>query len=250
MKRMKILLTGSEGFIGSNFRAKYSDHYDFVSLDMLHNLFWSPQDIRTHVKDPSIDAVVHLAALAGVRRSHKIPEAYWEMNVDGSRNIFEQYDCPIVWASSSSIYEWWLSPYATTKKVCEEIAPDNALGLRFHTVYGDDSRPDMLYHKVLRHDVEYVTNHTRDWTHVYDVSDAIHICLTNWEKVRHNRAIDVGNGEPVSVKEMVDHLWKDNNLPFREVVGEREHTCANPTVLKELGWKPKHHILRDNHESV
>lgn len=238
---MKILLTGAEGFIGRNFYSMYQDKYHITRyggdiLDMELNYFESHYDM-----------VIHLAGLAGVRASHEQPEEFWKNNVDGSRRVFEQCEeikIPVIYASSSSVYEWWLSPYATTKKVVEEIAPSRSLGLRFHTVYGPDSRPDMLYDRVLKRDVSYVTNHARDWTHVEDVCTAIDICIQNWRKI-DLPVIDVGNGMPRSVKDMVDHLWPDNNLPEREVSGEREYTCADPSVLVQLGWKPQHDILTD-----
>lgn len=233
----KLLLTGSAGFIGRNFKRLYEHKYEFECVDIL-------EDVRNVEHDASIDAVVHLGAYAGVRRSHEIPEEYWAMNVDGSQRVFDEYSGkPIVWASSSSIYEWWLSPYATTKMVCEQIAPDYTLGLRFHTVYGEDSRPDMLYDKLKRREVEYITNHTRDWTHVEDVCSAIDLCLENFDELYRLRAIDVGNGQPVTVKEMADRVWPDNNLPLREVTGERQDTCADPTILLQYGWNPKHFIL-------
>lgn len=238
---MKVLLTGSSGFIGRNFFKQYVGKYEFRCLDLKED----NDDIRKHCYDPSIDAVVHLGAYAGVRRSHEMPEEFWSMNVDGTKRIFDEYfGVPIVWASSSSIYEWWLSPYATTKKVCEEIAPTNTLGLRFHTVYGNDSRPDMLYDRLLKRDVEYITNHTRDWTHVYDVCSAIDLCLDKFDDMQHYRAIDVGNGNPHTVKELADHLWPDNNLPVREVTGERTDTCADPTILLKHGWKPEYNVLK------
>lgn len=231
---MKILLTGANGFIGRNFFKQYVGKYEFLCLDIA-------DDIRKHEYDPSIDAVVHLGAYAGVRRSHEIPEEFWEMNVVGSERIFDEYGgIPIVYASSSSIYEWWLSPYATTKKVVETIAHGYTLGLRFHTVYGEDSRPDMIYDRLLRRDVEYITNHTRDWTHVYDVCSAIDICIENFDKMHKYHAIDVGYGQPRTVKSMADELWPDNNLPVREVTGEREHTCADPSILLQYGWKPEY----------
>lgn len=240
---MKILLTGSSGFIGRNFFKQYIGKYEFLCLDIKEDI---NDDIRNHVYDPTVDAVVHLGAYAGVRRSHQIPEEFWSMNVEGTRRIFnEYYGKPIIWASSSSIYEWWLSPYATTKKVCEEIAPNGTLGLRFHTVYGEDSRPDMLYDKLKRRDVEYITNHTRDWTHVYDVCSAIDLCIENFDELSWYKAIDVGNGNPHTVKELADHLWPDNNLPVREVTGERENTCADPTILSQYGWEPEHDVLED-----
>lgn len=246
MNKKKILLTGSRGlkpgFIGGNFALHYSDKYDITEYE---------GDIRL-AKDIDVrpfDMVVHLAALAGVRRSHEIPQDYWQTNVVASKYIFEACEManvPIVYASSSSIYEWWLSPYATTKYAMEAIAPHFSIGLRFHTVYGPNSRTDMLYDKLLKRDpkLTYLTNHTRDWTHVNDVCSAIDICIEKFDEI-DERYIDVGNGKPVSVTDMAKFIWPENNLPIKEVTGERDHTCADPTTLEKYGWKPKHHILED-----
>jgi UDP-glucuronate 4-epimerase len=238
---MKILLTGTRGyrpgFIGGTFLNRYKEFYDIDEYDY---------DIRDGVFLDKYDMVIHLAAMAGVRRSHEEPELYWDVNVKASQRLFKFYserNVPVIYASSSSIYEWWLSPYASTKWMMEYIAPPESLGLRFHTVYGPNSRKDMLYDKLLRHDVTYITNHTRDWTHVNDVCDAIDICIRNFDHLKQYRAIDVGNGEPVSVIEMANHLWPDNNLYVKDVTGERESTCANAKELKALGWLPQYHVL-------
>jgi nucleoside-diphosphate-sugar epimerase len=178
-----------------------------------------------------------------------MPNEYWDVNVAGSSNVFlAAHNIPVVYASSSSVYEWWLSPYSITKHVTELIAPDKSIGLRFHTVYGPDSRPDMLYDRLLKRDptLTYLTNHTRDYTHVEDVVDAIDLCIENFNHVVYNmrlRTLDVGYGTPVTVKEVADKVWPDNNFPLKQVKGEREHTCANPGPLLELGWNPKHSIL-------
>jgi len=129
----------------------------------------------------------------------------------------------------------------------EAIAPYTSLGLRFHTVYGPNSRTDMLYRNLEERNekITYLTNHTRDWTHVEDVCSAINICMKNYHKLAKHKAIDVGNGRPVSVKEMADKIWPDNNLPIKEVSGERQDTCANPKELMEFGWKPKHFIMEE-----
>ena len=101
----------------------------------------------------------------------------------------------------------------------------------------------MLYDKLLKKEVTYLTDHVRDWTHVEDVCSAIDICIEKYYLLRNVGAIDVGNGKPVTVQNMADHLWPDNNLPMKEVTGERRRTCADPSVLVQLGWKPKHHVL-------
>ena len=242
---MRILLTGTRGyrpgFIGNNFLRMYKDKYDIVEWE--GNIADFRHYDASYFKD--FDMVVHLAAMAGVRRSHQDPQLYWDTNVNASKHIFRitQANVPVLYASSSSIYEWWLSPYATTKYAMECIAPKNTLGLRFHTVYGPNSRSDMLYDMLLNKDVEYLTNHTRDWTHVDDVCRAIEVCIENWENIKWNMAIDVGNGAPVSVKDLAEHLWPHHNLRIKDVTGEREHTLADPTVLKRFGWEPQHHVL-------
>lgn len=245
-RKKKILLTGTRGyrpgFIGGNFLHEYGDKYDITEYQ---------GDIRDWDKSYAywmdFDFIVHLAAMAGVRRSHEEPELYWDVNVNASKKIFTSCDnrIPIIYASSSSVYEWWLSPYATSKYAMEALSPANSLGLRFHTVYGPCSRKDMLYDMLLKRNVDYITNHTRDWTHVSDVCSAIDICIENYydRRLYLQHAIDVGNGQPVTVKELADHLWEDNNLPIKEVVGERQDTCADPSVLLSYGWKPKYHVL-------
>jgi nucleoside-diphosphate-sugar epimerase len=241
---MRVLLTGvgggefRKGFIASHFLELYKDVYDIVVYD---------RDIRDEFILPEgIDMVVHLAALAGVRRSHEEPELYWDTNVVASQRLFttcSNRNVPVVYASSSSVYEWWLSPYASTKWFMEYIAPALTLGLRFHTVYGPNSREDMLYSMLENREVSYLTNHTRDWTHVYDVSSAISLCIDNFAKICHHRAIDVGTADPVRVADLAECVWPGNDLPIKEVTGEREGTLANPMVLRSLGWKAKHHVL-------
>ena len=138
---MKILLTGSQGFIGSNLLRVINKHHDVIAYN---------HDIRNFHFNQKVDLVIHLAAMTGVRQSIQQPELYWQTNVDASKLIFEwcnTNNIRILYASSSSIYEWWLNPYATSKKAMESIAPYNSTGMRFHTVYGPNSRSDMFYDK-------------------------------------------------------------------------------------------------------
>jgi nucleoside-diphosphate-sugar epimerase len=242
MKR--ILLTGGNGFIASTFFEKYKDKYD---IDLYEGF---TSDSRPTWGEYSIDydIILHLGAEAGVRRSHDAPELFWERNVVGTQKVIEIQDdqlkpCKLIYASSSSIYDWHMSPYATTKKVCEMMCEKlDAVGLRFHTVYGPNSRKDMFFDALLNDKIKYVTDHTRDWTHVDDVCTAIDIII---EKGRHLRgAIDVGTGFPVSVADMVKHFGK-GPFPVKKVTGEREHTHARPVELLDLGWTPAHHILTE-----
>lgn len=245
--RKNILLTGGEGFIGNYFASNYDDVFNITCYE------GDIRDFRVSLLD-GFDFCVHLAGLAGVRKSHLIPDEFWDNNVKGSAQVFRECKVarlPVIYASSSSVYEWWLSPYATTKKVVEQIAPPAALGLRFHTVYGPNSRKDMLYDRLVNRDptLKYITNHTRDYTHVEDVCNAIAICINNFYNIEE-LAIDVGAGMPVNVRDVANFVWPDNNLPVKEVVGEREHTCADPAVLMKYGWAPIHNIFESEHDTI
>lgn len=241
----KIFLTGGEGFIGSNLYAKLLDagHEVHKHIGDIRDIDDSCADV---VQPYGYDFVIHLAAMAGVRASHLQPDEYWSVNVDGSKKVFETVWGPhtkILYASSSSIYQWWKSPYSMTKKAMESIAPEGSLGLRFFTVYGPGSRGDMFFDKLLKDRIKYVTDHTRDWTHVDDVTDAIMLLLEEGEDI--TGAIDVGSGQPCTVEEVVEYYGK-GPYPNKDVEGEATYTCANSFVLESLGWKPKHNILTED----
>jgi nucleoside-diphosphate-sugar epimerase len=235
---MKALVTGHMGFIGRHLTERLKSlGNEVIGLDILH-----ADDVR-FVELPDVDVVFHLAGFAGVRSSVERPEEYWDNNVLGAQRVFDHYSAKgveIYYASSSSAKRWWLNPYATTKKVLEQIAPANSCGMRFHTVYGFDSRPDMLYDKLLRRSVVHITNHVRDFTHVDDVVEAIMCLYVN--KVRG--VVDVGTSMPVSVVELAQAAGVVMT-PGAGMSTEQEETCADPIELFDLGWRPTKNVLEE-----
>lgn len=232
-----VIVTGHLGFIGRNvYRHLMNEGFTCQGFDIKNG-----KDIR-NCSLPSCDLIVHLAGLAGVRKSHESPEEYWSVNVDGSRRIFEhaqKWNAKVIYASSSSAKQWWTSPYATTKKAVEAIAPEGSVGLRFHTVYGHNSRPDMMYRKLIDDTATYCTRHTRDFTHVNDVVSAIVTAYNNYEDMPP--VIDVGSGNPVAVGDLAAAAGR--TLPYKEVTGEQESSLADISVLKQLGWQPRYNVL-------
>ena len=81
---MNILLTGSEGFIGSYLYKSLSNKYKFIGFDLK-----SGNDILKSKLPKNIDLVIHLAGLSGVKDSLERPEKYWKTNVLGSKRIFD-----------------------------------------------------------------------------------------------------------------------------------------------------------------
>jgi len=195
---MKVLVTGAAGFIGSTLAHRLLDRDDsVVGIDNLNDYY----DVRLkHARldrlrarpgfvfhkldiverEPMaelfsanrFDAVVHLAAQAGVRYSIENPAAYIDANLVGFLHVLE--GCRhsrvghLVFASSSSVYgantrlpfsehdnvDHPVSLYAATKKANELMAHSYAslyampcTGLRFFTVYGPWGRPDMALFK-------------------------------------------------------------------------------------------------------
>ena len=108
---MKILLTGSEGFIGKNLQSFLKDEHQLICIDKkLGN------DLINCDLDYDVDLVIHLAGLSGVRQSLDNPVDYWTNNVIGSHRIFEKFkDKKILYASSSTANEPWRNPYAMSK---------------------------------------------------------------------------------------------------------------------------------------
>ena len=127
---MKILLTGSEGFIGKNLTQYLKDKHQIIPLDKI-----TGDDLVTCNLDYDVDMVIHLAGLSGVRQSLDNPVDYWTNNVVGSYRIFNKFkDKKILYASSSTAKEPWRNPYAMSKFYMEQIAPDNAT-ITYNSMY-------------------------------------------------------------------------------------------------------------------
>jgi UDP-glucuronate 4-epimerase len=228
---MRILVTGAAGFIGYHLSGKLLERGDeVVGLDNL-NAYYDVslkearlgrlheeqrfEFVRGDLADEGkiqatfasgrFDAIVNLAAQAGVRYSLENPRAYIEANVKGFLNIIEgarQHGTHhVVYASTSSIYglntrlplkeqqntDHPVSLYAATKKANEAMAHSYAhlfglpmTGLRFFTVYGPWGRPDMALFKFTKGILEGtpipVFNEgkmVRDFTYVDDIVEGI-----------------------------------------------------------------------------
>lgn len=227
----QILVTGTAGFIGlhttkrlledgytvhglDNMDARYdlelkegrlaelTGHPDFTFFELDLEDQDGMEDLFT---DNDYDAVVHLAAQAGVRAFMDQPQRYIDSNVTGFLNVLEgcrhERVNHLVFASSSSVYgkntampssehdstEHPVSLYAATKKSNEMMAHSYAdlydlpvTGLRFFTVYGPWGRPDMapfLFTKAMFEnetiDVYGQGDMYRDFTYVDDVVEGI-----------------------------------------------------------------------------
>lgn len=298
------LVTGGAGFIGSSLSERLvKEGNKVVAIDNFCD-FYNPKIKENNVKEliknsnfklyrndirdkeavkkifeeNSIDIVMHLAAMAGVRPSIENPVLYQEVNCMGTQNILEEMKAHniknLVMASSSSVYgnckevpfkesmvvDFAISPYAATKKANEvmthvyhKLFDFNVIMLRFFTVYGPKQRPDLAINKFTRlmlEDKEIPMfgdgTTSRDYTYIDDIVDGI-IRSCNYVENNDNvyEILNLGNSSPVSLKEMIDVIGqvvgvepKIKQLPMQP--GDVDRTFADVSKAKELiGYNPK-----------
>lgn len=268
---MKILLTGAAGFIGSHVALALLARGDsVVGIDNM-NAYYDPTlkqarlnrilphsaftFIKEDIADTSAmrevfaahtpDAVVHLAAQAGVRHSLTHPHDYITANITGHLNILEGCRATpglrnLVYASSSSVYggntkqpfsvqdsvDSPVSLYAATKKADElmsycysHLYKFPAIGLRFFTVYGPWGRPDMaaflFTDAITRGQPINVFNNgemKRDFTFIDDIVSGIIASLDRPPmpdaKGVRARVYNLGNNRPENLLDYIGEIEK------------------------------------------
>ena len=236
------------------------------------------------------EIIIHLAAQAGVRYSIEKPRVYLSSNITGTFNIIELANQlkvkHLLIASSSSVYgansnipyreidktQTQLSIYAATKKATESIAHSYSnlwklpiTMLRFFTVYGPWSRPDMALFKftesiIKGSKVDIYNNGEmyRDFTYIDDIVKGINALMSVPPKEEKNidkndslspvapfRIVNIGNSNQVKLLDFVEaietYLGKKairNYMPMQQ--GDVPATWANTDLLKKLtGYAPK-----------
>lgn len=260
----KVLVTGSEGYIGKHLIKMLSDNYEIHKLDLIDPI--NPIDIRKSINiDIEFDTVVHLAALVNVSRSTKFPLEYHDTNVNGTVNCLRNLRYKnFVFASTGSAVGM-ASPYAISKKMAELIVEDycrknnkNYTMFRFYNVTGVDgfppTNPDGLMSSLMRAQKEgifyiyggdYNTfdgSAIRDYTHVNEICSA----LAKSVDEPSNNLENLGHGVGTSVKEMV-RLYKEiNGCEFRVEIKDRRPGDLEISVLDNVSkYMTKMYELKD-----
>ena len=228
---MNILLTGSDGFIGSHLFYQLKEEHNVIGFDIKNG-----HDILNSELPKDIDLVIHLAGLSGVKDSLNRPTDYWKTNVIGTQRLFEHYEnTRIIYASSSTAHEPWKNPYAMSKYSMEQLFHTNSLGLRFTTAYGPGARKDMLIPQILKGRVNYINvNHSRDFIHVNDLISAIETVM----KIDLRGVIDIGTGESNKLVDIVDYFKIDYDKKMGDET-ERLDNKADISIMEEYNWSAK-----------
>jgi UDP-glucuronate 4-epimerase len=292
------LVTGAAGFIGArtsemliedghtvvgvdNLNDAYDPHMKEYRLRRLqalpgftfHKLDISEKSIIDHLKSESFDAVINLAARAGVRYSVDNPWVYVETNVIGTLNMLElckqNGTKKFIFASTSSIYganppyptpesassSEPLQPYAASKKGAEALCHSyhhlydiDVSVVRFFTVYGPAGRPDLALFRF----VQWVSegrpvrvygdgNQSRGFTYIDDIARGTILAL----KPLGYEIINIGGHEVITINDSIKLI--------EELSGKKANVQYGPPNLadmftnwadvskakKLLGWEPR-----------
>src|SRR3990167_1218159 len=290
---MKVIVTGGAGFIGSHVsRALLQKGHSVTVLDNFDS-FYDPAIKRNNLKAIENDieiaevdlrheeatqnlvdrvrpeAIIHLAARAGVRPSILDPKLYIETNINGTFHLLEaarKVGCGrFLFASSSSVYGLakkvpfhedlpllqTLSPYAATKLSGEQLCGNfsylygmRAICLRFFTVYGPSQRPDLAIHRFTdaithgRPIEQFGDGSTRrDYTYIDDIVQGI-MGAMNYEGAPFD-IFNLGESATITLTELISSIEKAvgrsaiiKYLP--EQKGDMPLTCADITKARTL----------------
>jgi UDP-glucuronate 4-epimerase len=295
---MRILVTGGAGFIGSHVCGRLlRDGHEVVVVDDFND-YYDPSikrrniqrlgggvevaegDIRVRdfvrgvFRGRGFDAVVHLAARAGVRPSLRNPQLYIDTNITGTHHLLESAHAAgvgrFLFASSSSVYglattvpfhedlplPQTLSPYAATKISGEHLCGNYAhlhgmrvVCLRFFTVYGPGQRPDLAIHKFTdaifhgRPIPRYGDGSTRrDYTYIDDIVQGV-LGAMAYEGPLFD-IFNLGENETTMLSELITEIERALGreaviecLPEQQ--GDMPLTCADITKARRLlGYAP------------
>ena len=296
----RVLITGAAGFIGMHSAIRFlSEGWDVVGLDNLNDYYSVTlkqdriseitraalkfgqsfemfkadlnSDIWINLRLFEFEAIIHLAAQAGVRYSIENPRAYLDSNILGFQSVLEFVSKSginrFLYASSSSVYgknssqpfsenaacDSPESYYASTKRANELMAKSyfntkglSSIGLRFFTVYGPWGRPDMapmLFANAGNSDriIKVFNNgkQERDFTYIDDIVEGIFLLATIEDFPNQSLVCNIGNGKPIGLMDFISLLEKSIGREFRKEFvpaqkGDVESTYADTSLLESL----------------
>ncbi len=298
-KGQTVLVTGAAGFIGWK-AAKFllEGGFNVIGIDNMNHYYdvrlkeWRKKDLEKYENfrffqidienlgalkvlfdSYDFDAVLNLAARAGVRYSMENPHVYLQTNAQGTLNLLELMKekgiKKMVLASTSSLYAGQpmpfketlpvntpISPYAASKKAAEVMAYTyhylyglDITVVRYFTVYGPAGRPDMSIFRFIKWIDEGTPirlfgdgSQARDFTYVDDIARGTILAM----KPLGYEIINLGGGKnPISLKTIINKI--ENLLGKKAVI---EHRPFHKADMKEtwadidkagklLGWKPE-----------
>jgi len=298
----RYLVTGAAGFIGARVSAQLLEQgHQVVGIDSLNNAYdvrlkqWRLQKLQTAAgfsfsrgdladrvvietlwnkhDGNAFDAIINLAARAGVRQSTENPYVYFETNVSGTLHLLELARLggvkKFVLASTSSLYgaenprpfredantDKPLSPYAASKKAAEAMCYTwhflygmDVTVFRYFTVFGPAGRPDMSMFRFVQRISEGkpITlygdgTQERDFTYVEDIARGT---IAGLKPLGHE-TINLGGDRPAKIRDIISMI---EEFTGKKAVIEQKpaHPADVPATWADIGkarkllnWEPQ-----------
>ena len=248
---MKVLITGSSGYIGSHLSYLLRDDCEVHGLDIrrpqidIHKFY--QKDIKNSINiNEEYDAVIHLAAKANVSESVRIPTEYYNTNVTGTLNVLQDITTKNFVFASTGTAETPQSPYGLSKRICEDIIRERSSNytiFRFYNVIGStvakSSNPDALMYNLLKatetkeftiFGYDYNTfdgTCLRDYVHVMEICSALKAAIYK----PSNQVESLGHGRGHSVIQIVELFKTINNVEFEVKYAPRRDGDLASNVL-------------------
>lgn len=273
---MKVLITGAAGFIGANLchRLKGEDIYfhgvDNLSFGNKDNL---PEGMDFHMQDFAevhedflncFDVLIHLAT-SNIIYAMGMPQETYHNNAVKTAQLFTKFNGRIIYTSTASVYGnakniptketdaiQLSNAYDTSKYIAELFLQQrgNFTTLRLSNVYGRFQDATNPYCGVLGKFVDQYLHgnpftiygngdHTRDYTYVDDVVDAIILAA---HQKPHNTEINIATGKETSALFIAEKISLENEvkkMPVRKIDGITRRCLDIKKAKQLLGWQPQ-----------
>ena len=262
---MKILVTGSSGFVGTHLVKKLSKKHQIIKYDLVDK-----QDILNEkllkLKLQGVDVVIHLAAFISATESWEKPTEYMRNNVLGTLSVV---NCVIksgvkkmIFFSSAAVKVKPLTPYAVSKINAEEIVklysdqietimvrPENIYGLGQKANYG------YVIHSFIKAvksgdsmNIYGSGNQSRDFIYIDDVVDVVEKLITS--KVKSGSVVSLGTGKQTKIVDLarlvMKVMHKKITIKHSDKRKEPWKSVANVKTLLGLGINVKKFVNLEN----
>jgi UDP-glucose 4-epimerase len=252
---MKILITGSRGFVGTHLVKRLQKKHEIVSYDLKDGEDVADK-IKLSKKMKGCDVAIHLAALVSVSESWEKPYDYLHNNGIGTFNLINEAINAgvkrVIYFSSAAVYGNPLTPYAASKlwgeNICEVYKnTTEILTLRPFNIYGPGQ--NLSYGYVIHNFIEGIKKEgkitiygngyqTRDFISIDDVCDVVEKMLT--QKIP-NEPVDLGTGIETKIIDLAGMvgkiLNKDFEVKYLKKRNEPYDSVADTNKLSLLGFE-------------
>jgi UDP-glucose 4-epimerase len=260
-----VLITGNKGYIGQHLVKMIEQTRPDILVhgcDIQETSQFNNIDIRnSFTVKYSFHTIIHLAALVRVGESVNKPSAYYDTNVNGTRNLLNTINHHNFIFASTGAAENPTSPYGFSKRIAEDIVKERAYDytiFRFYNVIGTDgfppTNPDGLMMNLMKaketgkftiHGNDYPTKDgtcVREYVHVNDICRAIIKAIDN----PSNRIENLAYGDPRTTKEIVETFTKVNDIDCSVEFGPRREGDLAESYLKDPSpYMERHHTYEE-----